>query len=105
MRVSISPRGSVNAISSGPPARLGQARNQALEAKIADLDPVKSELAVDAAGASGGGAAVAHARRVSVARDFRQLQARDQALALVERLVVGNRLQPGVLAGVLLHEP
>src|SRR5690606_29594358 len=86
------------------PARLGQTGNQALVAQIPNLDPVEAELAVNAAGAAGGGAAVAHAGGVRVARDFRELQTRDQAFALVERLVVGNRLEPRVLAGKLLHE-
>src|SRR6478735_5633204 len=104
MRVSISPRGSVNAISRSSPARLGQARNQALETQVPNLDPVEAELAINAARAAGGGAAVAHPGRVSVARNLGQLEARDQTLALVARLVVRDRLEARVLGRILLHE-
>src|SRR5690242_19209480 len=86
------------------PARLGQARNQALETQVPDLDPVEAELAIDATRTSGGGAAVAHAGRVSVARNLGQLEARDQTLALVARLVVRDRLEARVLRRILLHK-
>src|SRR5690606_18159887 len=86
------------------PARLDQSGNQALVAQIPELDPVEAELAIGAARAAGGGAAIAHAGRVPVARDLGQLETRDQALGFVERLVVRDRLQLRVLRGILLHE-
>src|SRR3569833_4371174 len=105
MRVSISPRGSVIAIALSLPARLGHARDHALVGEIPECDPVEAELAIIAARAAGGGAAVAHAGGIPVARDFRQLEARDQPRGIVERVIVGDRLQLRVTRRVLLHEP
>jgi hypothetical protein len=103
MRVSISPRGSVKAIEVSLPARLGHAGDQALVGQITQLNTAQAELAIIAARA-GGGAAVANARRVRVARDFRQLQTGDQTLGIISRLVSRHSLQLGILRGILLNE-
>src|SRR5690606_38090094 len=86
------------------PARLRNARDHALVGKIAEFDAAEAELAIVAARAAGGGATVANPGRVGVARNLGELEARDQALGLVERLVVGLRLEARILAGILLHE-
>src|SRR4051794_5164649 len=104
MRVSRSPSGSVIAIFTPLPARLGHARDQALVGQIPKHDPRQAELAVISARPAGQLAAVANPRRVPVARQFRHLETRDQALGLVPGLVVRDRLELRVLRSLLLHE-
>src|SRR3546814_1984073 len=60
------------------PARLGDARDQALVSQIAKLYARKSKLAVISAGAAGHLAPVPDACRVAVTGNFRHLQARNQ---------------------------
>src|SRR3990167_1583744 len=86
------------------PARLHNTGDQALVSQIAELDTAKPEFAIIGARAARELAPVADAGRVTVARDFRHLEARDQTLALVERRVRRNRLQLRVTAGIFLHQ-
>src|SRR6185369_13212586 len=105
MRVSISPRGSVIAIRYNPlPARLDDAGNEALVGQFPEHDPRQAELAVISARPAGQLAAVANPGRIPVARQLGHLQARDQALGLVLRLIVRDRLQLRVLGRILLDE-
>src|SRR5689334_836743 len=104
MRVSISPKGSVNGISLTLPARLGEARDQALVAKLAQHDARQLELAVISARTPGELAPVADPGRIPVARDLGHLQPGDQALRLILRLVVRDRLQLRILAGIFLRQ-
>src|ERR1700712_4209694 len=104
MRVSMSPRGSVNAIDQSLPARLRQAGDKALVAFVPQLDAIETELAIVAAWAGGGGAAIADPGRVRVARQLGELQAGHEALGIVERFIIGLGLQRGELAGILLNE-
>src|SRR4051794_9105625 len=104
MRVSRSPSGSVIAIFTPLPARLGHARDQALVGQIPKHDPRQAELAVISARPAGQLAAVANPRGVPVARQLGHLQTRDEALGLVVRLVVRDRLELRVLRSLLLDE-
>src|SRR6478735_11207396 len=104
MRVSSSPRGSVIAIRKSLPARLDDAGDQALVGQLPEHDPRQAELAVISARTAGQLAAVANPGRVPVARQFSHLQTRDQALGLVLRLIVRDRLQLRVLRRILLDE-
>src|SRR6185503_17990810 len=69
--------------SSTLPARLREAGDQALVAHLPQHDPRKPEFAVNGARTPRQLAAVAHPRRVSVARNLGHLQPRDQPLGLV----------------------
>src|SRR4051794_13809436 len=104
MRVSMSPRGSVIAILNPLPARLDDARDQALVGQIPEHDPRQAELAVISPRPASQLATVANARRVPVARQFGHLQARDQALGLVTRLIVRDRFELRVFRRILLNE-
>src|SRR5689334_8458150 len=105
MRVSISPRGSVIAIRYNPlPARLDDAGNEALVGQLPEHDPRQAELAVISTRPAGQLAAVANPGRIPIARELRHLQTRDQALGLVLRLIVRDRLQLRVLGRILLDE-
>src|SRR5690242_2895767 len=104
MRVSRSPRGSVIAIRKSLPARLDDAGDQALVGQLPEHDPRQAELAVISARAAGQLAAVANPRGIPVARQLGHLQARDEALGLVLRLVVRDRLELRVLRSLLLDE-
>src|SRR6478672_5349527 len=104
MRVSMSPRGSVIAILKPLPARLGYARDQALIGQLPEHDPRQAELAVISARPAGQLAAVANPGGVPVARQLGHLQARDQALGLVLRLVVRDRFELRVLRRIFQDE-
>src|SRR6185369_14538603 len=104
MRVSMSPRGSVIAILNPLPARLDDARDQALVGQFPEHDPRQAELAIIGARTAGQLATVANPRRIPVARDFGQLEPRDQALGLVPGFVVRDRLQLRVFRRVLENE-
>src|SRR5580692_8293856 len=99
MRVSISPRGSfVAMISASSPARLDEARNQALIAKLAERDARHLHLAIVAARPAGHLAAIAHANDRAVARQRRKADARLETLLHRTRLIVGDieqALAPG----------
>src|SRR6185437_6720796 len=68
MRAIRSPIGSFNCMRPSSPARLQQARNQALGAELAQRDAAELVLAEEAARPAGHLAAVADARRRRVAR-------------------------------------
>src|SRR4029453_1088722 len=104
MRVSISPKGSVIAMRWPLPARLRDARDQALVGQFPKHDPRQAELAIIGARTPGQLAAVANARRIPVARQLRHLEPCDQPLGLVLGLVVGESLQLLVLRRILLDE-
>src|SRR4029453_1091689 len=104
MRVSISPNGSVIAMRWPLPARLRDARDQALVGQPPKHDPRQAELAIIGARTPGQLAAVANARRVTVARKLRHLEPCDQPLGLVLGLVVSDGLQGLVLSRILLDE-
>src|SRR6188508_1858564 len=93
MRVSISPNGSVIGIFEPLPARLSQTGNQAFVAQFPKHDPRQAELAIIAARTTSQFAAVADAGRVAVTRQLGHLEARDEALGLVDRGVIRNRLE------------
>src|SRR6478609_1317438 len=104
MRVSRSPSGSVIAIFVPLPARLGHAGDQALVGQFPKHDPRQAKLAVISARTAGQLTAVANPCRVPVAWQLGHLQARDQALRLILRLIVRDRLQLRVLRRILLDE-
>src|SRR6478609_578400 len=104
MRVSRSPRGSVIAIFVPLPARLDHAGDQTLVGQLPEHDPRQAELAVISARPASQLAAVANPRRVPVARQLGHLQARDQALGLVLRLIVRDRFELRVLRRILQDE-
>src|SRR5215211_1133689 len=76
MRVSISPTGSLIMGTPPLPARLHEARDQACGAEVAQRDPRHAELAVVGSRAPSDLAAVADPRRVRVAGQFGELEAR-----------------------------
>src|SRR6476659_8729635 len=104
MRVSISPRGSVNGIFYTLPAGLREAGDEALVAQFPDHDPRQPEFAIIGARTARHAATIADPRGIAVARNLGELQPRDQPLGVVARLVVRDRLQPGIFAGIFLHE-
>src|SRR6185369_9892360 len=104
MRVSMSPRGSVIAILNPLPARLDDARDQALVGQFPEHDPRQAELAIIGARTAGQLAAVANPRGIPVARQLRHLETRDQALGLVLGLIVRDRFQLRVFRCALLDE-
>src|SRR4051794_32407543 len=104
MRVSRSPSGSVIAIYLPLPARLDHAGDQALVGQVPQHDPRQAELAVISARPAGQLAAVANPRRVRVARQLGHLEARDQALGLVARLIVRDRFELRVFRRIFLNE-
>src|SRR3546814_17186835 len=104
MRVSISPRGSVNGIVYTLPAGLREAGDQALVAQFPQHDPRQSEFAINSARAASHLAAVADPGRVRIARDLSHLQTRDQTLRVVLGLIVRDRLQLRILAGIFLDQ-
>src|ERR1700754_2936438 len=97
MRVSRSPTGSLIAISKPSPARLGHAGDHPLIGEITQNDARELELAIIATRTTSHLAAVADTGRVPVAGKLGHLQARDQTLALIQALVVRDRLQLRVL--------
>src|SRR5271156_3300807 len=99
MRVSISPRGSfVAMIFASSPARLDQARYQALIAKFAERDARHLHLTIVAARPSGHLAAIAHANDRAVARQRRKADTRLEALLHRARLIIGQ-IQQALAAG------
>src|SRR6478672_9405912 len=104
MRVSMSPKGSVIAIRSPLPARLDDARDQALVGQVPKHDPRQTELAVICARTPGQLAAVANPRRVPVPRQLSHLQARNETLGLVARLIVRDLFELRVFRRILLNE-
>src|SRR5690242_7030027 len=97
MRVSISPRGSVIAMPVLLPARLYDARDQALVGQFPKHDPRQAELAIICPAAASQLAAVADARRISVARQLGHLEPRNETLGLVARFIVRDALELRVL--------
>src|SRR5471032_2762326 len=80
MRAIRSPIGSFTGMGCSLPARLQQARDQALGAELAERDARQSVLAIHRARPAGDLAAVAVAVRRRVARQFGHLQRRREAL-------------------------
>src|ERR1051326_3751183 len=106
MRAIRSPSGSLRAIvRPSSPARLDEARDDALGAELPQRDAAHLELAVEPARPPGDLAAVAHARGRGIARQLRQLQRRREPLLGRQRLVARDRLEPGSPAGELLRQP
>src|ERR1700736_2874659 len=105
MRVSISPSGSLIAISPSLPARLHEPGHHAPRPEIAKRDTAHPELAVDAAWPSGDLATQAHSSRAAIARQLGELDATLEALLGRLRLVLGHRLQRPALRLIALHEP
>src|SRR5258705_850015 len=103
MRAIISPSGSFKAIARcSLPTRLEQARNQALGAEIAQRNAAHLELAVVALGPPGDLAAVMHARRRRIARQFRQLDSCRETIFHRRVLVTRDGFELGAPLSVLL---
>src|SRR5580692_2203279 len=106
MRVSISPRGSfVAMIFASSPARLDQARYQALIAEFAERDARHLHLAIIAARPSGHLATIAHANDRAVARQRGKPYARLEPLFHRKRLIVGDVKETLTPGGEFLHQP
>src|SRR4051812_31433576 len=103
MRVSRSAMGSLMLMSSllALPAGLDHAGDVATEGHLADLVSGQAELAERAAPAAGDRAAVALARRVGIARQLLQPQARGRPLLVAPLHVGGDGLQFRMLLGEL----
>src|SRR4051794_1321166 len=82
------------------PARLHEARNQALRSEFAQRNARHLHLAREGAGTARDFATVANASRGRVAGQFGELEARVEALLHAQRVVVGDRLQALAAAGV-----
>src|SRR4029079_314587 len=93
MRAIISPIGSLTAICPSSPARLHEAGDQALVAKLAQGDTAQPLLAVIAAWSAGHLAAIADAGGRGIARQFGELQRRREALLNRQFLVLHDRLE------------
>src|SRR5271155_4614870 len=105
MRVSMSPRGSFIAmIVASSPARLDQARNQALIAQFPQRDARHLHLAIEAARPPGHLATIAHANDRAVTRQRRKADARLEALLHRTRLIIGEVEQAVAAGGELLHQ-
>src|SRR5271165_103263 len=105
IRVSMSPRGSFTAmILLLSPARLDQARDEALVAEFTQGDARHLHLAIVAARTAGHFAAVAHADDRAVARKRSEPEARLEALLHRTAVVVGDVEQPLPPAGELLGQ-
>src|SRR4051812_32687501 len=102
MRAIRSPIGSFNCMRLSSPARLHEAGNEALGAKLAERDAAQLVLAVNRARAAGHLAAVAIASRRRIARQFGHFQSRGKPLLHRSGLVHGNRFQPRPATGILL---
>src|SRR5580704_13226642 len=103
MRVNKSPIGSFTAIArSSLPARLHEARDQPLRAKLTQRNARKLMLAIEAARPAGYLAAIADAGSGRVAWQLRKLQRRCKPLFHRLVLVAGNCLEPRSPAGILL---
>src|SRR5579862_9592223 len=100
MRAIMSPMGSFTIWPS--PARLDHAGDLPGVRQLSERDAAHLELAVIGPRTPGEGAAVADAHLRGVARQFRQLQARGEALLQRQVLVVGDLLQRLALGRVLL---
>src|SRR5918997_5774590 len=91
IRVSMSPKVSFIDIAASSPARLDEARDQALGAELPERDPRHPELAVSGARTPRDLAPVPDAGAGAVARQFGELQARLEALLHRPQLVVRDR--------------
>src|SRR4051794_31094853 len=105
MRVIRSPTGSFNAIApTSSPARLHEAGDHPLRAKLAQRDAAELELAVKGARPPAHLAAVAHARARGVARQLGELERGRKPLLHRQVLVAGNLFQARALAAEFLGE-
>ena len=104
MRVSISPKGSLNAIFLAPrlPAGLDDAGQMSGGGQLAQCNARQFHLAVHAASPSRELAAVPNPRLRSVARQFGELHLRREPFLDRLRPILGNRLQRTTLGIVLL---
>src|ERR1700753_4258407 len=106
MRVSISPSGSfVAMIFASSPARLDQARYQALIAKFTQRDARHLHLAIVGARPASHLAAITHANDRAVARQRRETDARLEALLHRPRSIIGKVEQALAAGGELLRHP
>src|SRR3546814_2038841 len=84
--------------------RISDWSSDVCSSQFAKLYARKSKLAVISAGAAGHLAPVPDACRVAVTGNFRQLQARNQALGFIQAFVIRNSLQSRIFAGIFLHQ-
>src|SRR4051812_19930939 len=105
MRENRSPSGSVIDMRSSSPARLDEAGNHALGAKLPERDAAHLQLAVIGARATGDFAAVAHAILGRIARQLRKLQRRREALLHRHALVARDAAQLRGARRIALCEP
>src|SRR5262249_19926141 len=93
MRAIISPIGSLTAIATLLPARLHEARNEALVAELAQRDAADAVLAIERARTAGQLAAVTDARLRRLARQFGELERGREAFLHRNLLVHRDRLE------------
>src|SRR5215469_13379162 len=106
MRVRRSPMGSVTAIFlPSLPARLGHARDLAEIRKIAQRDTRQFHFPVKALGPSGKLAAMVNSHLRRVARKFRELEARVEALFRGHAHILRLRFQRGALSRIFRDHP
>src|SRR5215469_3334466 len=106
MRVSMSPKASLIAISRVPPlpARLDHAGDLPGRGQLAQRNARQFELAIVAAWPARQLAAQTHAVRRRIARQLGELEARREPVLDGQVLVVGNRLQARALGGKPLRQ-
>src|SRR5438045_590525 len=101
----MSPSGSFKAIARcSLPARLHEARDQALGAEIPQRDTAHLELTVVSLRPAGDRATIVNARSRRIARQLRKLQGRRKALFHLLVLVARERLELGTPLRVLLRQ-
>src|ERR1044072_3898189 len=105
IRESRSPSGSFMDMRPSSPARLHEARDQTLGAKVAQRNEAHLELAIVGARTARDLAAVAHADLGRIARQLGELQRRREALFHRHGLVHRDLLQPRTPSRILLSEP
>src|SRR5262245_6349970 len=106
MRVIMSPIGSFTAIAPSSPARLHNAGNEALGAKLPQCATAQAVPAVVAPRATTELAPIAHARSGGIARQFSQLQSRGKTLLHRQLFVLRDSLQLCAPVGKFLcHSP
>src|SRR5579883_376551 len=106
MRAIMSPSGSFNAIARRSlPARLDQARDQALGTKLPERDAAHFQLAIKGFRAARNLAAVVNARGRRITRQLGKLEGGREAVLGRPVLVAGDRLKPCPPARELPGQP
>src|SRR3954471_5356111 len=105
MRAIISPSGSFNCMRASSPARLHEARDQALGTELAKRDTTELVLAIERTRPARHFAAIADAGLTGVARHFGKLQRSGEALFHRLGLVHDDRFQAVATAARLLRHP